>query len=479
MPFSDTQKILSLILIVFLSSSPSAIAIESPQNTLQMLNSLKKKTFVEQKDVISVVEITERCYGGPEFDPTIFKPVVEFADLQKLQTFELCRLKSKIAYAYFKRDEFSKAALQMESVINTPLGMNPNEMNRYRTDAIIYNSLAGNIDKAAALLTKFTDDPEFMHYSAMISQVPGRSCVVYFADAACDKNKFATAEKIIKRHLKAINTIYADEKNYASLLHLILAKMYIKCENLDEAKQAIEFSLNLEDSPIGELSRKCWEDSPQPIALTLFEIADEFETRGDARYSKLLLARYDSLQRKWQGAKNPQRIALRQKLAHLEGLTNNSWQQSLMLKKSLQIAEWNFGRHSSQTTAIRNIYVTWLRKNNNWIEATTVSFIRPDRQRNVGPNFPPPDTHVGRRDFNQTEEHSLNEDYYQNADYFGEGNLMTIVSMKRLVRFYTQYYNFFKLIELNLRLDAIGREICGRSYDRNNLPFELQDENIY
>jgi len=479
MPFSDTQKILSLILIVFLSSSPSAIAIESPQNVLQILNSLKKKTFVEQKDVISVVEAAERCYGGPEFDPTMFKPVVEFADLQKLQTFELCRLKSKIAYTYFKRNEFSKAALQMESVINTPLGMNPNEMNGYRSDAIKYNSLAGNIDEAAALLSKFTNDPEFMRYSAMISQMPGRCCVAYFTDAASEKYKFAIAEKNVKRHLNAINTIYADEKNYASLLHLILAKMYIKCENLGEAKQAIEFSLNLEDSPIGELSRKCWEDSPQPIALTLFEIADEFETRGDARYSKLLLARYDSLQGKWQGAKNPQRIALLQKLAHLEGLKNNSWQQSSMLKKSLQIAEWNFGRHSSQTTVVRDIYVTWLRKNNNWIEATTVSFVRPDRQRNVGPNFPPPDTHVGRKYFLQEEEHSLNEDYYQDADYSGEGNLMTIVSLKRLVRFYTQYYNIFKLIELDLRLDAIGREICGRSYDLNNLPFELQDENIY
>lgn len=479
MPSSVTQNILSLILIVFLSSSPGAIAIESPQNVTQMLNSLKKKTFVEHKAVISVVEAAERCYGGQEFDPTIFQPVVEFADSQKLQTFELCRLKSKIAYAYFKRNEFSKAALQMESVINTPLGMNPNEMNGYRSDAIKYNSLAGNIDQAATLLTKFTNDPEFVHYSAMVSQVPGRSCVAYFGDAACDKYKFTTAEKIIKRHLTALTTIYADEKNYASLLHLILAKMYTKCEKYDEAKRSIEFSLSLEDSPIGELSRKCWEDSPQPIALTLFEIADEFETLGDLRYAKLLLARYDSLQHKWQGAKNPQRIALLQKLAHLEGTTKNSWQQSSMLQKSLQIAEWNFGRHSSQTSVIRNIYITWLRKNNNWIEATRVSFIRPDRQRNVGPNYPPPDTHVGRKYFYQDEEHSLNEDYYQDADCLGEGNLMTIVSMKRLVRFYTQYFNLFKLAELNLRMDAIGREICGRSYDRNNLPFELQDENIY
>ncbi|MBP7862596.1 hypothetical protein KA183_13010 [bacterium] len=479
MPFSDTQKILSLILLVFLSSSPSAIAIESPQNVLQMLNSLKKKTLVEHKAVISVVEAAERCYGGPEFDPTIFQPVVDFADSQKLQTFELCRLKSKIAYAYFKRNEFSKAALQMESVINTPLGMNPNEMNGYRTDAIKYNSLAGNIDQAATLLTKFTNDPEFMRYSAMISQVPGRSCVAYFADAACDKNKFTTAEKGIKRHLNAITTIYADEKNYASLLNLILAKAYTKCERYNEAKRTIEFSLNLEDSTIGELSRKCWEDSPQPIALMLFDIADEFETLGDIRYAKLLLARYDSLQRKWQGAKNPQRIALLQRFAHLEGITKNSRQQSSMLQKSLQIAEWNFGRHSIKTTEIRTAYISLLRKNNNWIEATTVSFIRPDRQRNVGPNFPPPDTHVGRKYFYQDEEHSLNEDYYQDADYSGEGNLMTIVSMKRLVRFYTQYYNFFKLAELNLRMDAIGREICGRSYDRNNLPFELQDENVY
>jgi len=444
-----------------------------------MLESLKKQKSVAQNDLVKMVDSAEECYGGSEFDPIIFKPVVNFADSKNLQTCNLLRLKSKIARSLFDKSKFKEAAQQMESVLSSPLGLNPNETNAFRSDAIKYYAWANNFVKAAELIAKFTADPEFMRYSASVSQMPGRSCVADFATRVSSQSEFTSAEKILKMHLSAVKTMYANEKNYSSFLHLLLAEVYVRESKYDEAKRCIEYCLELEDSPVGELSRKCWEGSASPIALKFFDIVDEFEMQGNSRYAKVLITRYDRLQQKWQGAKNPQRIGVLLKLAHLEGVTKNFWAQSMMLEYALVLSEWNFGRRSYKTAAVRDIYVSWLKKNDHLVEAGIVSIVPPARQLRKAPLAIPPDTHHGRKDFYPDEEFSVNEDYYQVADSSGEGNLKTAHNIKRLMRFYTQFWNPFKLIELNMRLNTICHQISGRSFDPNNLPFELQDENIY
>lgn len=444
---------------------------------LKRLKILKKRKNVKRDDVVALVEAAEISPVSNEFDYTNYRPVVEYADSQKLQTFELCRLKSKIASYLNRRGKYAQAALQMDSVINTPLGMNPNEMNQYRVNAITYNASAERMNETTELILRSSQQPEFTHFSALSSlMVPHTSCVADFVSAACKQKQFETAENVLKSVISSIKTSDVDERNYASLLNLILADVYLKWNKTEKAKSRIDIAFNLEDSESGELSRKCWSESAGAFAIQLFKIVHHLESSEKVLEAQQILLRYEQLQRKWQGKKNPQRIQILMRLAHLEGLSKNINRQGELLSEGCQISEWNYGNQVNKSAEIRCSYASWLRDNLRDGEAERIAVIVPKWPKYVSESGlvgAPVDPHTRSDEIDSSAEHSLNEFFRRNAVYMGEGSRATLSSLNTLIKFYTQHLNIFKLAELRLRKELICKDICGRSYNQKKLPYDL------